>query len=185
MHYWSAVAVVAGAMPPPPANRPPISVAQASAATAYSSQSLQLRAPGAMIRTEASSAIAGFRPAGRPSTLAGADTATATFIVPPLVEPTTLSFTLTVTDNGGLSATQSLTIAVAPADVQLTASVSGGKSFTSDQLSVPLQLTGATLLGNPSRQPASSGRPACKAVSVLNLRWPRHCKCRLRRASIP
>ena len=41
--------------------------------------------------------------------------------------------------------------------MQLAASVAGGKSFTSDQFPVPLQLTGATLLGN--------------SVTATNIEW--------------
>ena len=116
--------------------------------TAYSSQSLQLRGAGS---SDPDGSIVGYRwvqASGPAVTLAGADTATATFTVPPLTDPATMSFTLTVTDNGGLSASQSVSISVAPADVQFTVSVAGGKPFTSDQRAVPLQLGGATLMGN-------------------------------------
>jgi hypothetical protein len=140
-----------------PANRPPISFAQASATTAYSSQSLQLRGAGS---SDPDGSIVGYRwlqASGPAVTLSGADTVTATFTAPPVTDPATLSFTLTVTDNGGLSSSQSISISVAPADVQLILSVAGGKSFASDQRAVPLQLTDATLLGNP--------------IAAANIQW--------------
>lgn len=154
---WTAMAFTAllagcgggggGSDSPAPANRRPNSVAQASAATAWSTQTLELRGSAS---SDPDGSIVSYRWAqasGPAVTLTDADTATATFTVPPLTDPATLSFTLTVTDNGGLSASQTVSISVAPDGVQFSVNLADGKPFTSNRVDVPMQLSGATRMG--------------------------------------
>ena len=107
---------VAGAVPEP-ANTPPtaaIVAAQVTTATAGETVALQGVGGDAETATE-SLTFAWSQVGGTPSApIAGASAATASFTAPDVTEEAELTFRLTVTDEGGLSADAEMTIAVSP-----------------------------------------------------------------------
>ncbi len=98
-------------------NTPPTaSIDAAQVTTAEAGETVDLRGVGGDAETAAESlAFAWSQVGGTPqASIASAGTATAAFTAPDVTEETELTFRLTVTDEGGLSASAETTIAVSP-----------------------------------------------------------------------
>ena len=128
--------------------------AQASLATAYSSQTVQLNGQGS---SDADGTIASFtwsQVAGPAVVLTEPSAAAASFVVPPLDSTATLVIRLRVVDDDGAAASQDIQINVGPADVRLNATVATGAPFVTDRDPTPLRLTTAAF-GSTSPAPQS------------------------------
>ena len=113
----SAETTIAVSPPPEPANTPPTAaIVAAQVATATAGETVALQGVGGDAETAAESlTFAWSQVGGTPSApIAGASAATAAFTAPDVTEETELTFRLTVTDEGGLSADAETTIAVSP-----------------------------------------------------------------------
>ena len=103
--------------PPEPENTPPTaSIDAAQVTTAEAGETVALQGVGGDAETAAGSLTFAWSQVGGTPTvsIANASTATASFTAPDVTEETSLTFRLTVTDEGGLSATAETTVAVSP-----------------------------------------------------------------------
>ncbi len=113
----SAETTIAISPPPEPENTPPTAAIDATQVTAAESgETVALQGVGNDAETAAESlTFAWSQVAGTPTvSIANASTATASFTAPDVTEDTELTFRLTVTDEGGLSASAETTIAISP-----------------------------------------------------------------------
>ena len=146
------------APPPPPANNPPTAEAGA-ARTVDPGASVTLYGSG----TDPDNDTLTFlwrQTAGPTVTLAGADTARATFTAPPdLTEDTALTFTLTVSDGRGGSATDAVTVTVRDLAPGFGGAGVAALSLTAGEAMEPLVLPEAAG-GNGALTYALSSQPA-------------------------
>lgn len=108
-----------GVNPPPGGGSPnpvPVAAPVASAPSSYSSQVVTLSGTGSS-DADGIASFAWTQTAGPSVTLAGANTATATFTSPPLSARATLTFRLTVTDGRGATGLADVNVVVDPAAV--------------------------------------------------------------------
>ncbi len=113
----SAETTIAVSPEPEPENTPPTAaIVAAQVATATAGETVALQGVGNDAETAAASlTFAWSQVGGTPSaSIASASAATAAFTAPDVTERTELTFRLTVTDEGGLSASAETTIAVSP-----------------------------------------------------------------------
>ena len=112
------IVTVTGSEPAPePANTPPTAAIDAAQVTAAEAgETVRLQGVGNDAETAAESLTFAWSQVGGTPTfsIASATTATATFTAPDVTEQTSLTFRLTVTDEGGLSATAETTVAIIP-----------------------------------------------------------------------
>ena len=113
----SAETTIAVSPPPEPENTPPTAAIDAAQVTAAEAgETVALQGVGGDAETAAESlTFAWSQVGGTPSvSIISASTATASFTAPDVAEQTELTFRLTVTDEGGLSASAETTIAISP-----------------------------------------------------------------------
>ena len=112
------IVTVTGSEPAPePANTPPTAAIDAAQVTAAEAgETVRLQGVGNDAETAAGSlTFAWSQAGGTPSvSIVNASAATASFTAPDVTEQTSLTFRLTVTDEGGLSATAETTVTVSP-----------------------------------------------------------------------
>ena len=113
----SAETTIAVSPPPEPENTPPTaSIDAAQVTTAEAGEMVALQGVGNDAETAAESLTFAWSQVGEtPSvSIASASTATAAFTAPDVTEETELTFRLTVTDEGGLSASAETTVTISP-----------------------------------------------------------------------
>ncbi len=113
----TAETTIAISPPPEPANTPPTaSIDAAQVAAAEAGDTVQLQGVGNDAETAAGSLTFAWTQVGGTPTvsIANASAAAATFTAPDVTAETSLTFRLTVTDEGGLSATAETTVTVSP-----------------------------------------------------------------------
>jgi len=118
--------------PGPPANRAPLAAPQASEPLSYSSQVVTLAGTGSSDPDGTVTTFAWSQTAGPTVTLAAGNTATATFTSPPVAARVTLTFRLTVIDNGGATGMADVNVIVDPADVAFELTVPAPNPFLVD-----------------------------------------------------
>ncbi len=131
-----------------PENTPPTaSIDAAQVATAEAGETVELQGAGNDAETAVGSLTFAWSQVGATPTvsIASATTATASFTAPDVTEATELTFRLTVTDEGGLSATAETTIAISPspesANTPPTASIDAAQ-VTSAEAGETVELQG-------------------------------------------
>jgi hypothetical protein len=127
-------------------NPVPLAAPVASAPLSYSSQAVTLSGTGSS-DADGIASFAWTQTAGPTVTLAGANTATATFTSPPLSTRATLTFRLTVTDNRGATGIADVNVVVDPAEVELALVGPTPRVFFIDDEIVFLHLTTAKFQG--------------------------------------
>ena len=135
--------------PPPPANKAPEAVASASADSAWSSQAVQLDGTASSDADGQISSYRWTRVSGPAVNIDAADSANASFVVPPLDGADELRLRLEVTDDDGATAAAEVAVRLDAAPIVYDVEVADGAGFKVDDESVGLLLRSATLEGNP------------------------------------
>lgn len=138
-----------GSQPPPtpPTNRAPFAAPQSSTTSTYSSVAVTLSGANSTDTDGTVTSFAWTQTAGPTVTLATANTSNATFTAPPVASRTTLTFRLTVTDNGGATGFSDVNVAVDPAAVDFSLSLLNAKSFVVDDETAEVRRTTAIFQG--------------------------------------
>ena len=131
----------------PVPNLAPMPQAQSSSADAYSSQVIELSGAassdvdGQIVQYQWSQLLG-------PTVVLIQSSPTASFVAPPVGEPTTLRFRLVVTDDDDATASVDIDLEVRPADVQLAIELVGDVRFAVDDEQISIAVASATFQGS-------------------------------------
>lgn len=120
----ATASVLVTVTPPAPVNRAPTARAEANPTSTTPGVTVSLNGSASSDGDGNIASYAWVKTAGPEVTLNGANTSVANFVSPNVAQATTLTFALTVTDNGGASATEQVSVTVTPPNFTVSAGAS-------------------------------------------------------------